>query len=494
MATEAAKGQGNTDSITSFLGTVQLYTSMIGFVIQVWLTSKIQRYLGIGFALLILPTSLGITGTIMLLNGALLSPALARVIDTSLRYTVDKTTREILFLPLPNDLKQQAKPFIDVTVDRFSKGIGALLVLFLIKDQIFGFHVGLGLNWQQLSWASLAMIGLWVCRDFPRSTRIPAHFPPIARSAGGGAGSGEAERSRPLDDRNARRGTGPSEPAPRDLRDRHARVAEQAATGEPAAPQSRVSGRARAGTGHRRGRLARVARSVDARGRADVEGRRAGGPCRCRASARDRPRRAGGRTDASAPRRSRSTPGRHRSRRPRLQFESGGRQGGIRSHRAAGRRHAPLDGWRTPRRRAGACDDHEQGFPSAAGPVDVRHGPRRGDRGDPQRRPARCGRLPVRATTRRTAAPPPAQVGCARRARRLRRERPRHAGVFPPRSGRGHLDPAPYSRDAGPDSEPEDDGHSRGRARRARRIPSLQGRQCDRAAAPVAPRSDRAGR
>ena len=42
-------------SITSFLGTVQLYTSVIGFVIQVWLTSKIQRYLGIGFALMILP-------------------------------------------------------------------------------------------------------------------------------------------------------------------------------------------------------------------------------------------------------------------------------------------------------------------------------------------------------------------------------------------------------------------------------------------------------
>ena len=113
---------------------MQLYTSIIGFVIQVWLTSKIQRYLGIGFALLILPISLGMTGTFMLLNGALLAPMIARVIDTSLRYTVDKTTREILFLPLPNDLKQQAKPFIDVTVDRFAKGLGALLVLVLIKD------------------------------------------------------------------------------------------------------------------------------------------------------------------------------------------------------------------------------------------------------------------------------------------------------------------------------------------------------------------------
>ena len=33
---------------------------VIGFVIQVWLTSQIHRYLGIGFALMILPVSLGI--------------------------------------------------------------------------------------------------------------------------------------------------------------------------------------------------------------------------------------------------------------------------------------------------------------------------------------------------------------------------------------------------------------------------------------------------
>jgi AAA family ATP:ADP antiporter len=170
MATEAAKGQGNTDSITSFLGEVQLYTSIIGFVIQVWLVSKIQRYLGIGFALLILPISLGLTGSFMLINGALLAPMIARVIDTSLRYTVDKTTREILFLPLPNDLKQQAKPFIDVTVDRFAKGLGALLVLVLIKDW------GLGLGWQQLSWASLLMIGLWIAADLRAKREYQAVF------------------------------------------------------------------------------------------------------------------------------------------------------------------------------------------------------------------------------------------------------------------------------------------------------------------------------
>src|SRR3954466_7914013 len=156
MAAAAQKGAGGADSITSFLATVGLWMSAIGFVIQVWLTSKIHRYLGIGFALLILPVSLGSTGVIMLLNGALWAPALARILDQSLRYTVDKTTREILFLPLPSDIKIKAKSFVDVTVDRMAKALGAILLIVLVKPW------GLHLDWQHLSYASLAMTVLWI--------------------------------------------------------------------------------------------------------------------------------------------------------------------------------------------------------------------------------------------------------------------------------------------------------------------------------------------
>jgi ATP/ADP translocase/CRP-like cAMP-binding protein/HEAT repeat protein len=156
MAAQAAKGAGATDSITSFLATVGLWTSSIGFVIQIWLTSKIHRYLGIGFALMVLPVSLGSTAVVMLLNAALWAPGLARVLDQSLRYTVDKTTREILFLPLPADIKLKAKSFVDVTVDRAAKALGALLLLVLVKPW------GLHLDWQRLSYASLAVTALWI--------------------------------------------------------------------------------------------------------------------------------------------------------------------------------------------------------------------------------------------------------------------------------------------------------------------------------------------
>ena len=160
MAAAAAKGEDATDAITIFLAQVGLWMSSIGFVIQVWLTSKIHRYLGIGFALLVLPVSLGASATVMLFNAALWAPALARVLDQSLRYTVDKTTREILFLPLDSDIKLKAKSFVDVSVDRTAKALGALLLLVLVKPW------GLGLDWQRLSYASLSVMALWIFMSF----------------------------------------------------------------------------------------------------------------------------------------------------------------------------------------------------------------------------------------------------------------------------------------------------------------------------------------
>ncbi len=156
MAAESIQGAEATDVITAFLAQVTFYLSIFGFVIQVGLTSRIHRSLGLAFALLLLPVTLGTTAAVILLTGAIWAPAAARVVDTSLRYTIDKTTREVLFLPLPADLKYRAKPFIDVTTDRFAKAVGALLILVLIKPW------GLSLDWQRLSYASLAVTGIWV--------------------------------------------------------------------------------------------------------------------------------------------------------------------------------------------------------------------------------------------------------------------------------------------------------------------------------------------
>jgi ATP:ADP antiporter, AAA family len=143
------------DARTALLANVIFYSSMAGFFIQVFLTSRVHRLLGIGFALLLMPVTTVSTGVLMLFVPALWTSTVARVMDTSLRYTVDKTTREILFVPLPTSLKYKAKPFADVAVDRFAKGVGAAVAL-IIAIKIF--H----LTWWQLSYLSLVVGGLWV--------------------------------------------------------------------------------------------------------------------------------------------------------------------------------------------------------------------------------------------------------------------------------------------------------------------------------------------
>jgi ATP:ADP antiporter, AAA family len=170
MAAEVFKGAGQEDSIGAFLAQIRLYVSLAAFVIQVWVTPRIHRYLGIGFALLILPTSLALTAALIIVNKVLWAPALARVVDQSCRYSVDKTTREVLFLPLPSELRQDVKPFVDVTVDRLSRGIGALIMLVLIQPW------GLALAWHQLSFLSLGLAILWYFMAFRAKREYLASF------------------------------------------------------------------------------------------------------------------------------------------------------------------------------------------------------------------------------------------------------------------------------------------------------------------------------
>ena len=153
MVAEAQVGEE--DAITSFLAGITFYVSLIGFIIQIWLVARIYRVVGIGFALLVLPFNLGATALLIFLNPFLWATSVARVLDSALRYSLDKTSREVLFLPLPADLKYKAKVFVDVTADRFiGKGLGGAVLLLMIK--VFG------LAWYQLSYLSLAYAVGWV--------------------------------------------------------------------------------------------------------------------------------------------------------------------------------------------------------------------------------------------------------------------------------------------------------------------------------------------
>ena len=241
MAAEATRGDAGGDAIAAFLAQVNALMSLSGFVVQVALTSRIHRSMGLAFALLLLPVSFAATAIVILTSGALWAPAVARGLDTTLRHTVDKTTRELLFLPLAAELKHRAKPFIDVTMDRVARALAALLVLVLIKPW------GLGLDWRGLSYAS-SDDDRALDRDGPgRAPRLPGVVSRQHRRADDRARADPDRRRRRGDDRGPGRRPVESRGRGRPLRDRHAAGARPAAP-DHAAAAAHESPRVRART------------------------------------------------------------------------------------------------------------------------------------------------------------------------------------------------------------------------------------------------------
>ena len=216
---------------------------------------------------MVLPVSLGSTAVVMLLNGALWAPGLARVLDQSLRYTVDKTTREILFLPLPSDIKLKAKSFLDVTVDRAAKAVGALLLLVLVQP--WGLQLELAAA-QLREPRDDGRVGLHVA---PRAQGLPQGVPPEHRAARRRARRSPAERRRSVDDRDARGGAGAAGPGPRGVRHRHARVARQAQPRHAAPPLPRLADGEAARAARAGRRAQRHQRALAAAGAAHAGGR-----------------------------------------------------------------------------------------------------------------------------------------------------------------------------------------------------------------------------
>ncbi len=141
-------------SLAVFLGKFYGRLSMVSLLLQTFLTYRLIRFWGVAGAILLLPLGLLLTSVGMLAVPSLWGAVLLRGIDGSLRPSVDKTGRELLFLPVPLEVRKRAKVFIDLFVDRWSRGLAGGLLLVLTSFLHF-----------PVSWISgvvIVLAGLWV--------------------------------------------------------------------------------------------------------------------------------------------------------------------------------------------------------------------------------------------------------------------------------------------------------------------------------------------
>ncbi len=125
------KFQNQTNALTQFIGQFMLILLVVSFMLQTFLTNHVLRKFGIRFALLVTPAA------ILLLSLGVLLPAVfllywALVIkgaDKGLSHSLNQSVRELLYIPVPPKIKYKAKLFIDMFVNKFAKGIAALMLV-----------------------------------------------------------------------------------------------------------------------------------------------------------------------------------------------------------------------------------------------------------------------------------------------------------------------------------------------------------------------------
>ncbi len=145
----------NRDELTAFLGRFNgLYLGVATFVLQFFFTTAAVSRFGVGRTLMISPLAVGATAALGIVLPGIAGAASTRLVEASTRYSVSRTALELLYLPLPTQLKNRTKAFIDVFVDRLGRGLAALMILALVAFGVEG-------SWQ-LSLLIAFFAGCWL--------------------------------------------------------------------------------------------------------------------------------------------------------------------------------------------------------------------------------------------------------------------------------------------------------------------------------------------
>jgi AAA family ATP:ADP antiporter len=146
----------NKDARTAFLGIFFTVFLIFSSLLHVFSTNRILKSFGIRVALLIAPFFLlALSCAVFIFPFALVYWALIiKGTDKSLAHSLNQSVRELLYIPIPPEIKYKAKVFIDMFVNKFAKGIGALLILLFFS--VLGFGV------KFISIVAIAFILIWI--------------------------------------------------------------------------------------------------------------------------------------------------------------------------------------------------------------------------------------------------------------------------------------------------------------------------------------------
>ncbi len=129
---------GTEDAITAFQGQVNLATQWLPLVSVVALRPLLKRW-GLGSIVFILPGLIFVTSLGMVAFFNIWTVIGVRTSDKMFRYSAERASREILYVPVPEQIKLKAKTYIDIGVE---KGLGKALAAGLLALLVEVFALG----------------------------------------------------------------------------------------------------------------------------------------------------------------------------------------------------------------------------------------------------------------------------------------------------------------------------------------------------------------
>ncbi|AUC86570.1 MFS transporter [Polaribacter sp. ALD11] len=129
----AQKAMPDSDDLAAFFGFWFSTFNVVALVIQLFLTNKVLTRLGVSSTLLILPLAIAFGSLLFLTFPELWVLIIIKAIDGSAKQSVNKAAIELSIMPIPIQVKNQAKSYIDVVIDSLATGFAGFLLIFLIK-------------------------------------------------------------------------------------------------------------------------------------------------------------------------------------------------------------------------------------------------------------------------------------------------------------------------------------------------------------------------
>lgn len=142
------------DELTSFFGFWFSTLSVISLLVQLFLTQRIVGTFGVGRSLLWLPSGIVIGSILLLFLPQIWVIIVIKIIDGSLKQSVNKAATELLSIPIPIETKKKTKTFTDVVVDSIATGLAGFILIFFIN--------GLDISSTYISLIIIALISVWL--------------------------------------------------------------------------------------------------------------------------------------------------------------------------------------------------------------------------------------------------------------------------------------------------------------------------------------------